>query len=86
MNKMKMLVSAYIILAMIGAILYAVPQSRFWLDSDEKAMAWCAMYKPKFNTSLMEPTTVGRCYGDLFPKYCKISYPEYCPKRVGDIK
>lgn len=42
---------------------------------------WCEHNKPKFNISIQNPK-VAYCYREGWDKYCKISYPEYCPNNT----
>ena len=46
------------------------------IDSDK----WCEKKMPMMNTSMIDGEKVAYCYGEGWVEYCKISYPENCPK------
>ncbi len=60
---------------LIGTIFcYAyMPKVHFWKDEKQRLDEDCEIRMPEFNIS-------GEyCFNGGWSKYCKISYPEYCP-------
>lgn len=59
-------------------------------DTPEEELKWCLKNKPPFNTSVITglqtqyKVKLGnvqqKCFTEHWSEYCKVSYPEDCPK------
>lgn len=72
MNWLAWLISFIIVCGVYGGS-YAI--GRYYNPGDKDL--WCAHNMPQLNISNPK---VSYCFGEGWDKYCKISYPEYCPK------
>lgn len=84
-NKILNIQIILLVLFIIIVLIIRTPQIHFWSNQTERDFSWCKIHKPMSNISNWDDN-VAKCYGYLWPKYCKISYPEHCPEIDNRLK